>query len=106
METKMQNEFPIKIRSFWDGWFSCLLCQVNQNLELHHILGRRSDSMLNSAAVCHICHSKGNIHSPETELELLEKTWEIVTARKWQFSYTDLLFIVKYKDFYEEIANN
>jgi hypothetical protein len=59
---KLQYGFPQKVRLLYLYHYSCFLCGSNGSncggLEIHHILGRVSDSAFNSSCLCKKCHSK------------------------------------------------
>lgn len=94
----MKNPFSEKTRWLFvqDGYVKCFECGRNQ-AELHHILGRISNSPLNAIPLCRKCHNAGNIHSPEKEREYLNKTFRylveinyIMTKKDGEFGKTYL----------------
>lgn len=68
---KLRNPFPQDVRLEYLYRYDCDLCGSNQMLELHHITGRDSNSILNASLLCHKCHETMN-HSREEEKRLYE----------------------------------
>ena len=69
---------------------------------LHHIKGRESNSIFNSAPIhnfaCHL--DNGLINKPETVTKFLRKTYEYVIASGYKVKKKDLEFLEKYKHVY------
>lgn len=59
---KLQNPFPLEVRLLYIDWWECFLCGGNGQgyggIEIHHILGRVSSSVLNSSCLCKRCHAQ------------------------------------------------
>lgn len=91
---KMDNPFPEEVRNLWLDWWSCADCGTNGGgmLELHHIVGRRSNSALNGVVVCTECHSHYG-HSKEEEKRLFAKNLAILKAKKYQLTEKDEQFM-------------
>lgn len=62
----LQNPFPQQILIDTKSHYYCWQCGSNQNLELHHIVGRSSNSRLNGCVLCKECHAVVT-HSQEEE---------------------------------------
>lgn len=88
----LKNPFSMKTREIWIGWYRCLKCGSNQNLELHHITGRDSSSALNSCPLCHACHEQIN-HSRDTERKLFAKVVRILVAKRYNLKQKDIDFM-------------
>lgn len=54
---KLQYDFLPRVRLLYLYHTACFLCGRNYPLEIHHILGRVSDSAFNSSCLCNQCHS-------------------------------------------------
>lgn len=70
---KLSFPFPIEVRKLYLDCWKCWLCGENGQrkggLEIHHVLGRVSDSAFNSSVLCKDCHSHMG-HSQEEECKL------------------------------------
>lgn len=66
MAMQLQNPFPTEILFETKSHWYCWKCGGNENLQLHHIVGRSSNSRLNGCVLCQKCHSKVT-HSQEEE---------------------------------------
>lgn len=92
----LQNPFPNYVRNLYLGVWYCWECGGNGTnrggLELHHIMGRNSNSALNSALLCGLCH-KGMCHSQEEEQRLFLKTLKFLKSINYIFAPKDLLFM-------------
>ena len=96
----MKNPFSQKTRKLFIDKYDCGLCGMNQNLELHHILGRVSNSPLNGSPVCHKCHKKINLSNKEITSKLLASTLEYLLLRGYILTDKDKRFIGRFKDLY------
>lgn len=92
----LNNPFSLDTRLLYLGVWYCWICGGNgQNkggLELHHIVGRSSNSPLNSALLCHECHSHMG-HSQEEERALFLKTLRFLRSIKYQLTSQDMYFM-------------
>lgn len=74
---KLKNPFSEITRLAWMGHWECVVCGCNGNerggLELHHIAGRISNSILNSSILCGGCHKRMN-HNEKEEKDLFFET--------------------------------
>ena len=70
---QLSYPFPLEVRKMYIDCWTCWICSQNGQqsggLELHHVLGRISDSIFNSSVLCHKCHSHMG-HSQEEEQQL------------------------------------
>lgn len=62
----LQNPFPQEILIETKSHYYCWQCGSNQILQLHHIVGRSSNSRLNGCVLCDECH-RVVTHSQEEE---------------------------------------
>ena len=76
--------------------YECWECGTNGSasggIELHHIYGRISASALNSAPLCHGCHSKVG-HSYEEHQRYLQKTIRFLLSQGYQLTDDDNVFL-------------
>lgn len=89
----MSFDFSSKTRELWFWQRECLVCGRNQTLELHHILGRVSDSPLNGILICRNCHNQGGITSRENRIDYLKKTFSFLTRNGYRLTEKDKQFI-------------
>ena len=72
---------------------------------LHHILGRVSNSILNSAPIhnfcCHL--NNGQLNKRETVRRFLRQTHEYLIAAGYKFKKKDQLFLEQHRELYTEI---
>lgn len=98
---ELRNPFSIDTRQLYWGIWYCWICGSNGNgrggLELHHIRGRISASALNSALLCHECHSGMN-HNQEEERMLFLKTLKFLHSQRYIFTQADLVFMEENKE--------
>lgn len=98
---ELRNPFSLDTRLLYLGIWYCWECGANGNdrggLELHHIRGRISASPLNSALLCHLCHSGMN-HSQEEEQRLFLKTLKYLHSIRYIFTPADMLFMEDNKE--------
>lgn len=88
----LRNPFPIEVRVLYLYSYECWKCGRNQNLELHHILGRVSSSAFNSAPLCHNCHEH-ILHTKEERRFLFEKTVAFLVKEGYEPTKEDWDFI-------------
>ena len=63
----MRNEFPKDVKEIFYRSRHCLQCgRVDLPIELHHIVGRESNSAFNCIRICKDCHA-GAVHTLERE---------------------------------------
>lgn len=96
---ELKHPFSASVRELYRDVWQCWVCRQNGTqrggLELHHILGRVSGSALNSALLCHQCHS-GMCHSIEEEQALFYITLKFLYARQYQLNADDNAFVIAY----------
>lgn len=94
---KLANPFTNETRwLFHDVQYLCWKCgengQMKGGTELHHIVGRSSNSPLNGAVLCKDCHA-GVTHTAEEEMELLNKTIIYLHSRHYVWTEKDMQFL-------------
>lgn len=104
----MRNNFDKSIFFFWMDNRECWWCgrEVTDKGErvdaLHHILGRISNSILNSAPIhnfsCHL--DNGKINHLETKKLFLAKTLGYLLSHDYKFKKKDNDFLEKFKEYY------
>jgi len=95
----MKLKFPFKdnIRWFWFDYhnYKCANCGGNGEncggLEIHHILGRVSDSILNSIYLCKKCHNEVR-HTQEEHFKYLNYTKDFVEEVGYVYIQSDIIF--------------
>jgi len=101
---QLKNNFSLEVRLLYLYEFSCCLCGSNGNgrggLELHHILGRISDSAFNSALVCNGCHSTMG-HSREEHQRVFSKSFPVLHRLGFKPQDDDIEFL---KDNFDELG--
>ncbi len=102
----LRNNFDYKIKSLYIGVYRCWICGSNGNdrggLDIHHILGRISNSALNSSLLCGYCHSHIK-HTKTEESFLFLETVKFLISCKYQLTKKDYKFV---REHYERLANN
>lgn len=93
---QLQFPFPSEVRNLYLYKQYCCLCNSNGNerggLELHHVLGRVSDSAFNSAVLCKVCHD----HIGHSRLEhhlIFSKSFPILYTTGFKPLEKDLEFL-------------
>lgn len=93
---KLKNPFPQEVRELWRDTHTCQMCGENGEksggLELHHITGRDSASVLNGAPLCKICHASVG-HTKDEEQFLYVKALARVCAHGWLLGSVDYQFL-------------
>lgn len=99
------NPFTRKAKELFRENLHCFLCGRNLSvgLEAHHILKRVSNSPLNLSPLCLICHSRGDIHWRDTEIQLLKRTMEYLISQGYVLQENDLEFINRYESYYQDL---
>lgn len=99
---KLKYDFPQKVRNLYLYQYSCFLCsRSDQGLELHHILGRVSDSAFNSSCICSKCHSYMG-HTREEHQNIFFYTLKFLHDVKFKPEDKDLDFLEEHA---EELIN-
>lgn len=94
---KLANPFSTETRwLFHDVQYHCWICGENGQgkggTELHHIVGRSSNSPLNGAVLCKECHGR-MVHTQQEEMELLNKTIHYLHSRRYVWTEADMQFL-------------
>lgn len=101
MTISLKYPFPLEVRKLYIDCWSCWLCGGNGTncggLEIHHIMGRISDSALNSSCLCKKCHSTMG-HSEEEERKLFFITLKYLWDVEYQLTENDFDFLGRYHD--------
>lgn len=102
---KLQYPFPSEVRNLYLYNYECWNCGRNGTtsggLEVHHILGRVSDSAFNSSVLCHECHELVS-HSRSEHQFLFSKTARYLHENGFKPSDDDLLFLQQH---WEELVD-
>ena len=73
---ELSNPFPLEVKLWYEGCWECLICHSNGSnrggLSLHHIYGRKSNSIFNAAVLCGFCHGTMG-HSQEEHVLLVKR---------------------------------
>jgi hypothetical protein len=100
---QLNNPFPNEVRWLYlYNCFECWQCGGNGNgsggggIELHHIYGRMSASALNSAPLCHSCHTKV-LHTYEEHQRYLQKTIRFLLSQGYKLTDEDNAFLERVK---------
>lgn len=75
---KLKNDFPPEVKNFWISYHPFSYSGLNQDVEIHHIKGRCSNSIFNSIPLTHKEHEAGDIHRPENEAFFIEWVYKFV----------------------------
>ena len=99
----MTNDFTQETRELFIWNTLCWYCKRNHANCLHHILGRISNSPLNSAPLnnfeCHI--NNGKLATDKLRSEMLVKTLMFLKTIDYQFTPEDIEFIEKHEYLYK-----
>src|SRR3990172_7761007 len=94
----MQLDFTQQTRELFQWNYECFVCGRNGQDVLHHILGRESNSPLNSCPVhnfsCHLENS-GQLNTDKMKGKLLRKTRQFLVDNNYKLTKDDLNFIEK-----------
>jgi len=99
---KLRNDFSDETRALFCFETTCWNCG-RPNPELHHILGRVSNSPLNAYPLCQEhCHSKHiEMKSSDNISKFLSETISFLVKNNYRFNEGDIKFYQKYKHCYE-----
>jgi hypothetical protein len=86
---KLKNDFLLEDRDVYCFEHSCIVCGSNQGVELHHVMGRVSNSIFNSAMICRKCHE--NYTSLDKSF-LLKTTIRFLLKEGYQVKPRDVAF--------------
>lgn len=100
----MRNEFDKeKLKTWFTDNHTCFWCGESGFDAFHHILGRKSNSILNASPLhnekCHIYN--GKLNTQEARSILLCKTVFYLSFMGYSFSKEDTEFFNKYKSLYD-----
>lgn len=103
----LQNPFSDDTRTLFIWKYDCDWCGHNNWSDLHHILGRVSNSPLNASTVhnqkCHI--GNGNLATFDVKRKLLRKTFNYLINQRYELTEEDKLFMKKNSRYYEINTN-
>ena len=94
---KLRNPFTTATRElFRDVQWECWECGTNGGgaMELHHIVGRSSNSPFNAAPLCLECHSHA-LHTQEAELRYFRKTLNYLYSKRYVIVEADEQFMLE-----------
>ena len=91
---KLRNPFPREVRLLYLYNYKCFNCGSNEMLELHHIMGRISDSAFNACPLCHKCHDKVT-HSREEHTHFFRTNFEYLLREGYSPTPNDYAFLEK-----------
>jgi len=97
----LKNRFTPTVRSLFAFRYSCDICGMNNNLELHHILGTISNSALNASLLCHKCHEKEDSGGEYLKRKLLVGTLKFLISENYELTEKDLRFYIMNRRLYE-----
>jgi 5-methylcytosine-specific restriction endonuclease McrA len=96
----LKNNFTEEIRNSFLYDYSCEDCsRSDRGLELHHIKGRTSTSILNAILICTPCHKKC-CHSFEEERKYLQIAMRRELKRGYEMTEDDKEFVFLNKKYY------
>lgn len=102
---KLKNRFSEEDKiSVWSQHQFCAICKSNQNCSLHHILGTRSSSILNSIMLCYLHHKEAdghNVSDIEYQKPLLQYSIKQALKENYSFKEKDIEFYNSHKSFYD-----
>ena len=100
---KLRNAFSEETRELYTFNYECFWCGQNHWNCLHHILGRVSDSPLNSCPLsnfeCHI--GNGKLDTFDVQKMLLKKTEAYLLKQGYVLTRQDKEFKKKYERYYK-----
>jgi|14BtaG_2_1085337.scaffolds.fasta_scaffold73995_3 hypothetical protein len=89
---KLKNPFKDVVRNLYLYQYNCQDCgRSDRGLELHHIIGRKSNSKLNAIVLCLDCHKKCG-HSREEEKKYAQITIRFHLREKNKLEKEDIEF--------------
>jgi len=97
----MKNNFTEETRIEFIFEDTCWRCN-RPNPELHHILGRCSDSVLNAYPLCRMCHDKHiEMKSEPNKKKFLNETIRFLAKNNYNWKIEDIKFYLTYKKYYD-----
>lgn len=100
---QLKFDFSQDVRLLYLYTTACCLCGSNQMLEIHHILGRVSDSAFNSSVLCKECHAK-ICHNREEHQKIFNKS--VVVLQEVGFKPNNNKDIEFLRDWWSELVND
>lgn len=88
----LQNPFSAEILIETKSHYYCWQCGINQDLELHHIVGRSSNSRLNGCVLCKECHAVVT-HSQDEEQKFFNLAILFWYSKGYKWIQKDIDFI-------------
>lgn len=90
---KLRNAFNDDVRMFWFNHYWCAKCNRSDlPIEIHHIIGRGSDSILNSVPICKTCHIQIG-HTDNEERTFFAYVFKRCYNTGWRLNENDFQFI-------------
>lgn len=78
---KLKNDFKEEERYLFLDKPYCWDCESNQQMSIHHVIGRKSKSIFNARPLCHECHKKAdtiNTNGPKGKEYRIKHLKEII----------------------------
>lgn len=95
----LKNNFPPRVREIYTFTRNCQKCgRCDLPISIHHILGRVSNSALNSIMLCDECHTSGSYKQKQ---EFLLLTMRFLLANHYEFTEDDMVFYDENSKYYE-----
>lgn len=92
---KLKNPFSEETRLLYLYRYNCDNCGSNKMLELHHNIGRDSNSPLNAVLLCHTCHE----HVKQNDVKLFNKNLQFLKSIDYKITPEDVSFMQHYSFF-------
>lgn len=97
----LKNPFPREVINIYTFEYACSECgRCDRPLELHHILGRVSNSALNSILLCSKCHKELPCQRGYKE-KWLEYTIRFLLSKNYQLTEKDIKFFEENRKLYK-----
>lgn len=106
----LKNRFSQAVRYVWLYWYSCMVCGMNQQDNLHHIVsppvfgyvdGKHNESVYNSCPIHNrICHIGNETWLTQHVSELLWKTRNALKEMDYVPNENDKKFLEVYAKLY------
>ena len=97
----MKNNFSEETRAEFIFETTCWRCN-RPNTDLHHILGRESNSSLNAYPLCRMCHDKHiEMKSEPNKKKFLNETIRFLAKSGYSWRAKDAEFYLKNKKYYD-----
>jgi len=103
----LKNDFDREELKKWYLYnYKCWWCGRNTRDAMHHITGRDSNSILNSAPLCNFtCHinQHGLLRLEENMIFLLKKTVKYLLDQNYEFNEIDREFMSSHLDLFKKL---